>query len=250
MLEANVLFSKDGKKTISLVESKLKSRNPDFKHYNIAITDLETNETWPFATHFQTNSTISDEENKARAVQAYMNELGILFFKLIARKDEAREAYIADDWEKLAELCPRYIITKDFLEPLSLHLLGTPWVHPPVSHSRKATLNFRANHKGVLLVATCKLGWSHRAICSDQVTVTYDFSLQSGTVNDFRDVGYLQLRHHYQNGNWPTLKQFMTESRVERVIDAWLLSYKNFPASGSSVQMTPVPISTLDNNEK
>lgn len=239
MLEANVLFSKDGKKTISVVESKLKSRNPDFKHYTIAITDLETGEVWSFATHVNTNATVSDEENKARAVQAFMNELGILFFKLVVRREEVREAYLADDWEKLAALCPRYVITKDFLEPLSTHLLGTPWVHPPVTQSRKASLNFRANHKGVALVVGCKLGWSRRAISSDQVIATYSFGLQSGTMNEFREVGNLELRHAYQKGDWPTVKQFMTEPRVARVLDAWLGDYKPREIKGPALEMEP-----------
>ncbi|ANZ48129.1 hypothetical protein ASESINO_116 [Erwinia phage vB_EamM_Asesino] len=250
MLEANVLFSKDGKKTISILESNVKHRSDAFKRYRMAITDVTTGEVWSFATNINAAVSLPPEENKARAVQAFMNELGILFFKLIVRREETREAYIADDWEKLAELCPRYTITKDFLGPVSEYLLGTIWVHPPVTQSRKASLNFRANHRGVDLVVGCKLGWSQRAIDSQQVTATYSFGLQSGTMNDFRDIGNLELRHSYKKAEWPSVKQFMAEPRVERVLDAWLMSHKYFELKGPAVEMNPDPISTLNNNEK
>jgi len=207
-------------KRLEVRESHVKANHPNIVRLSLSLVDVVSGETKPLTTSPRLNIQLSPEANAQRVLMAIKNEASIQFFKLVARKPEAISAYHEKDWTTLSRLAPLFAQLLDFVQIYS-RMLGAAHSGDPFDFQPLGKMDLRASHNHVPLKVSCDM-MMVEGRTSDRVRVTYAFSLDGVAVKRLRENGQLTLRYTYPVAEWPSIKVFMEEERVQRILDAWL----------------------------
>lgn len=153
------------------------------------------------------------------------------FFKTVARKPELWSAWEHGDYEALRIGAARYVYMEEIIARFYTDVLGKSYVRRTpadgVSFQRqiRSTRALRGNHKNYSLHVKRELWlfylWDNGGTM-DKVRVTYTFSAPTLLANPARNDARLSLTFDYPVAEWPSLKEFLAEPRVQVMLDTWI----------------------------